>query len=238
MQTAIIVRQNRNHIARTLRYLYSKTLKIYRIFSGHYPQTKEYMRGNLENSFVFLQEFKKDMFNTGAVLPSSRGLSKFITDIADLRQRKTVVELGSGTGVFTREISKKLSTEATFFALEFNKNFANQTKQNCPNVTVYNDDAKNIQKYLYSHNKKSCDCIISGLPWSYFNEIKQNELIDNIYDVLENGGTFLAFSYIQSSFLPRGIKFRKLLEKKFRIIIKTKTVWTNLPPAFVYICIK
>ena len=236
MQTEIIVRRNRNHITKTLRYLYCKTLKAYRIFS--FSQTQEYIRENLENSFEFLQEFKRDMFNTGAVLPSSKGLSKFITDIADLQQKKTVVELGSGTGVFTKEISKKLSTEATFFALELNEHFVNQTKQNCPNAAVYNDDAKNIQKYLYNNNKKSCDCIISGLPWSCFDEIKQKELIDNIYNVLENGGNFLTFSYIQSSLLPQGIKFKKLLYDRFKVVIQTKIIWNNFPPAFIYHCTK
>ena len=138
MQTEIIVRQNRNHTTKTLRHIYCKTLQAYRIFSP--SQTQEYIRGNLENYFVFFQEFKKNMFDTGAVLPSSKGLSKFITDIVDLQQKKTVVELGSGTGIFTKEISKKLSTEATFFALELNEYFANQTKtiwNNLPTAFIY-----------------------------------------------------------------------------------------------------
>jgi len=236
MQTEIVFRQSRNCITKTFKNLYCKTLKIYKIFS--ISKFEEDIRKNLKNSYLFLQEFKKDMLHTGAILPSSKDLSKFITDIADLKQKKTVVELGSGTGVFTKEINKKLSEKAIFFALEFNELFVNQTKQNCPHITIYNDDAKNIQKYLLQNNKNSCDCIISGLPWSCFDERKQKELIDNIYNVLENGGNFLTFSYIQSSLLPQGIKFRKLLEKKFKITIQTKTIWTNLPPAFVYICTK
>jgi len=86
--------------------------------------------------------------------------------------------------------------------------------------------------------KTLCDCVISGLPWSCFEEKRQRELIDNIYDSLEDGGEFLTFAYIQSSFLPQGIKFKRLLEEKFEVTIQTKTVWLNLPPAFVYVCTK
>ena len=205
--------------------MYYKMLKAYRDFS-------------ITQTIEFFKEFRKDRLTTGAVTQSSTVLAKHITAMANLKEKNTVVELGSGTGVFTKDIVKRLSNDATFFAIELNEFFVEQTKLNCPEAQVYHSDAKEIQKYLHSNNKQLCDCIISGLPWSCFDEKLQIELIDNIYDSLEKGGEFLTFSYVQSPFLPKGRKFKKLLEDKFKVTIKTKTVWLNLPPAFVYICRK
>ncbi|NOX16263.1 MAG: methyltransferase domain-containing protein [Epsilonproteobacteria bacterium] len=223
MEAVAQIKQKSTNVKESLKFLYFKILKIYRIFL---------------NSIYFLKEFKKDMFSIGAIAQSSNSLSKYIIDITNLKEKKTVVELGSGTGVFTKEITKKLSKSATFFTLELSQFFAEKTKQNCPNVKVYNDDAKNIQKYLNDNDKEFSDCIISGLPWSCFDENKQKELIENIYNSLEDKGEFLTFAYIQSSFLPQGKRFKRLLEETFKVTIQTKTVWLNFPPAYVYVCTK
>lgn len=236
MKAIEIKNKNKSKVEEILKYAYLIMLKSYKIFDKY--QTKQYLKNNLESSWKFFNQFRKDAFNTGAIVPSSKSLANYITNIINLSEKKSVVELGSGTGVFTKEIARKLSKTSTFFALELSEYFANQTRQNCPDATVYQDDAINIQKYLNKNNKENCDCIISGLPWSCFSEIKQQELINSIYNSLEEGGEFLTFAYIQSSFLPQGIKFKKILEKKFKITIQTKIVWTNLPPAFVYKCIK
>ncbi len=236
MEAVVQAKQNRSSVEESLRFLYLKTLKAYRIFSS--SQVGECIEKNIEGSVEFLKEFKKDRFSTGAVAQSSTILANYITDVANLKEKKTVVELGSGTGVFTKDIVKKLPDDATFFALELNEFFVAKTKLNCPEAKVYHADAKDIQKYLHNNDKHFCDCVISGLPWSCFDEKKQTELIDSIYDSLEKGGEFLTFAYAQSSFLPQGRKFKRLLEKKFKVTIQTKTVWLNLPPAFVYVCTK
>jgi len=236
MEAVVRVKQKRSGVEETLRFLYYETLKAYKTFSS--SQTRECIEKNLESSVEFLKEFKKDRFNTGAIISSSNILAKYITDIANLKEKKTIVELGSGTGVFTKKITEKLCDDATFFALELNEFFVAKTKQNCPEAKVYHADAKQIQDYLIKNDKTLCDCVISGLPWSCFEEKRQRELIDNIYDSLEDGGEFLTFAYIQSSFLPQGIKFKRLLEEKFEVTIQTKTVWLNLPSAFVYVCTK
>jgi len=236
MEAVAQAKQNRSSVEESLRFVYLKTLKVYRTFSN--SQTGECMKRNIEGSAEFFKEFKKDRFSTGAVAQSSSILANHITDIANLKKKNTVVELGSGTGVFTKDIVKKIPDETTFFALELNEFFVAKTKLNCPKAKVYHADAKEIQKYLHNNDKKLCDCVISGLPWSCFDEKKQIELVENIYDSLEDGGEFLTFAYVQSSFLPQGRKFKKLLEKKFKVTIQTKTIWLNLPPAFVYVCTK
>ena len=95
----------------------------------------------------FLREFLRYPTKTGAIMPSSRALAKLIIGTANLSNKKCVVELGSGDGIFTEEIEKHINANCEFFSLEINDKFVDETKRRCPDVTVYHDSAKNIKKY-------------------------------------------------------------------------------------------
>lgn len=186
----------------------------------------------------FIKEFIKHPIIVGAIAPSSQWLSELISDTANLKNKKCVVELGPWNGVFTEKILQKINPYCVFFSIEINYKFVKETKNRCSNAIVYNDSAENIKKYLIKHNKNNCDCIISGLPWAVFDSDLQIKLLNSIYDSLESEGIFLTFTYIHGLLLPQGKKFKALLQKKFRIVKRTKIIWWNLPPAFVYFCQK
>ncbi len=171
---------------------------------------------------------------TGSITPSSKKLSNLITDKAQLNKLSIVVEFGSGNGAFTEKILEKLADNAIFFALEINPEFAEVTKQRCPKAIVYNDSAQNVKHYLKKHGKESCDCIISGLPWTIFESSLQSSLLRTAYDILKPGGKLLTMIYIHRvpSLTARGFKTK--LYNTFPIVTKSKTVWLNIPPAFIY----
>ena len=184
--------------------------------------------------FQFLKHFTLSPNTTGAVAASSEGLSARITDAADLSEVSTVIEFGSGTGVFTEKILQKVPGDARFFALEINPEFAEKTRERCPGVTVYQDSAVNAGKYLEGMGLTSCDRVICGLPWASFDEALQNALLDTILDVLQPCGLFLTFAYLHGLLLPAGRRFRSKLSSRFGKVTQTPTVWMNIPPAFVY----
>ena len=76
--------------------------------------------------------------------------------------------------------------------------------------------------------------MICGLPWAAFPETLQDELLATILTVLRPGGRFLTFAYLQGLLLPAGRRFRKKLKTTFDRVTTTRTVWCNVPPAFVY----
>lgn len=182
----------------------------------------------------FLKAFVTNPTKTGAIAPSSAGLSELITDTADLADVKAVVEFGPGTGVFTEKILEKKPKHAVFFAVELNEDFVSATRTRCPDALVYHDSATNTPQYLADHGLKQCDCVICGLPWASFNESLQNDLLDTIVDILAPGGRFLTFAYLQGLLLPAGRRFRKKIQSRFEQVNTTRTVWRNVPPAFVY----
>ncbi|MDD5090556.1 MAG: methyltransferase domain-containing protein [Candidatus Wallbacteria bacterium] len=170
--------------------------------------------------------------------PSSPELADLISSAAEKAFARSVVEFGTGTGVFTRRIKDRLKPGTEFFTLEVNPDFCEQTRRLCPDVVVYNDSACNVRKYLEQHSLEHCDVIISGLPWAAFDSELQECLMRATIDALKPGGRFLTFAYLQGTILPSGIRFRNLLHSHFSRVRRTRIVWKNIPPAFVYYCRK
>jgi phosphatidylethanolamine/phosphatidyl-N-methylethanolamine N-methyltransferase len=188
--------------------------------------------------FDFFKQYIANPQKTGALAPSSTELAGIITQAADIPKARTVVEFGSGTGVFTEKIMQQLTTGTVFFALELNPFFVQETKRRCPAAVVYQDSAARVGQYLKKHKADKCDCIICGLPWASFTRVLQEELLQIILEVLNPGGEFLTFAYLHGLFLPAGQRYRKMLRQGFVQVNQTRVVWRNLPPAFVYHCRK
>ncbi len=185
-------------------------------------------------AYGYIKQFFRDPKSTGSLTPSNEELSELVTDTARLDEMGTVVEIGSGTGVFTEKILEKKNPEALFFAIEINPEFCEATKSRCPSATVYRDSAENMKKYLERHGKDSCDCVISSLPWAVLDHGTQDRIIDVIWSVLKPGGRMITFSYSISMMVPNARRFRSILRSRFTNVAKSKTVWSNFPPAFVY----
>jgi phospholipid N-methyltransferase len=180
------------------------------------------------------KEFIQDPGKTGAIAQSSPRLARYIAQKAHLSDKRAVVEFGPGTSVVTREILRHLRPGATFFALETNPRLVDLTRRNCPGATVYRASAEEIGHHLQLHGRDSCDCIISSLPWANFSRGLQDRILEASHQALQPGGLLLSFSYWQSRVLPGGQYFRQRLSHYFDHVERSRTVWRNLPPAFLY----
>jgi len=181
-----------------------------------------------------LDEFVRKPMSVGAVAPSSWRLAELITDVAELGRAATVVEFGPGTGAFTEVILRKLQPGASFFAIEANETFAGLTRKRCPGVEVFHDSAASVRALLESRGHTSCDCIVSGLPFASFSSAQQDAILAAIVDVLEPGGRFVTFAYLNGTLWPAARRFRRRLFEEFSEVSATRTIWRNLPPAYVY----
>ena len=186
----------------------------------------------------FIKQFFLHPIEVGSLIPSSKTLSKSIVNLPNLKIKKCVVELGTGNGVVTQEIIKNLSTNTFFFGIEINENFVKETKKNCSGTKIYHGSAKNLKKYLHENDFEYSDCIISELPWGAFSNNLQDELLEAIYNSLEQKGDFITISFAQSVLFAPSKRFYKLIESKFDTVKKTPIIWKNFPPAFIYHCIK
>lgn len=184
------------------------------------------------------REFMHDREGVGAVAESSSELAGLVARTPDLARALTVVEVGPGTGVFTERIARRIGNGTLFFTVEINRNFAMKTRERCPGVTVYNGSAVNLKRYLRRHGREECDCVVSSLPWAGFDAERQEELLGAIAEALSPGGEFVTLAYLSGLRLPGGRRFRRLLLDNFGRVTRTRTVWRNIPPAFLYHCQK
>jgi phospholipid N-methyltransferase len=160
-----------------------------------------------------------------------------MTDTARLSDADVIVEWGTGNGVITERILQKKTPNAGFLAVELNEEFVTATRRRCPTAKIVHDSAAHTRKHLSDHGWRGCDRLVCGLPWAAFPEKLQDDLLDTMYDVLNPGGIFVTFAYLQGLLLPAGQRFRKKLRARFPQVTRTRTIWMNFPPAFVY-CVR
>ena len=156
----------------------------------------------------------------------------------ELDRAETVVELGAGTGSFTKAIERNLRPEALFLALEVNSEFAAGLQTTVSQAKVINDSAENLGALLRGFDRDYADSIVCGLPWASFPGVLQDRIMQAVVSALRPGGRFATFAYIHAAWFPTARRFHGWLQSHFPEVKKTRIEWKNLPPAFVYRCEK
>lgn len=187
---------------------------------------------------MFVYNFIKKPKQTGAILPSSKKLALAITHNIALESATYIVELGAGTGAFTRAILAKKNKNAQFLAIEINEKMAQKLAKKINNVDIEINCAQNLKDILHQKGIQKVDCIISGLPWTFFKDAQQDTLLNVIYECLNEGGYFVAFAYAFAFSPFRRRKFERKLGNTFNNVEIPKIVWKNFPPAIIYRCKK
>lgn len=185
----------------------------------------------MNDSLALLSSFIKNPKETGAVLPSSRFLTKGIISSIDFEASKVIVELGPGMGTFTKAILKKAKPGAKLFCLEVNKKFCSHLSENMADerLVIINAGAEKLRSSLKKANAKEADCVVSGLPFLNFSDAKKRKILEEVKNSLSDEGKFILFQYTNG--------LSRLLEEHFSKVSR-KFVPLNVPPSFVYICRK
>lgn len=193
---------------------------------------------SIRESLAFLGQFLRSPSAVGAVSPSSQALAQRMVEWFDWPQISAVAEYGPGTGIFTRSILAQLRPGARFFAIEINQDMITLLRSRLPDVRIYHDSVRNVARLCQREEIAQLDAIVCGLPWASFSDAVQTELLEATDQVLRTGGQFATFAYLQGLLLPAGQRLRRKLQHHFRQIEYSRTVWANLPPAFIYRCRK
>ena len=192
----------------------------------------------MDNATALLLQFIRHPGRVGALAPSSRRLARTIVAWPDLDNARAVAEVGTGTGVFTEAILESLGPDCRFFGIEIDARLVNVARKRHPNVTIHHDSVANIKEICRTEDVPGLDCVICGLPWAAFSAPVQKEFMDAITAVLRPGGQFGTFAYRQSLLTRSGRRFQSQLHRYFGSVSRSRTVWRNFPPAFVYQCMR
>lgn len=181
---------------------------------------------------TFVAEFIKHPKHIGAIAPSSKILAKKMVDAIDFEDAEYIVELGPGTGVFTKEIMKRKQKHTQFILIEINEVFARDLQKQFrddPNVFVIHGSAEKLQTYMRELQIDSVDYILSGLPFTSLPMEVSSRILSNVMDVLQEHGEFITFQYSLT---------RKAFIQNFFPQVSVTKVWFNFPPAYVLDCRK
>lgn len=177
-----------------------------------------------DSPFSYLSAFLRDKA-VASVAPSSKFLVDKMVERMDPGSAPVIVEFGPAEGVMTRKILHSMPEDGTLLAVELNENFVKAVRRiRDPRLKVVHGDAFHIASHLKAAGLAAADCLVSGIPFSFFEPPQRLELVKTIHDVLSPTGRFVAFQYT-THLIP-------VLNKTFRDVDVSLEV-RNLPPALV-----
>lgn len=200
----------------------------------NYQQQLVTINKNLEklsSNWIFLKQSLKEFRTNGAILPSSKFLSEQILKPLKMKDGVVIVELGAGTGAFTKEIIYRLPKNGILLVIEINNKLTEHLQKTISDkrVMIVEDDASNLSKHLEKFNLKKPDYIISGIPLGNLSWETRQKLFSEINNCLSDDGLFIQFQYFLASWFH--------IKKFFNAKIASYEL-RNLPPAFLYHCRK
>ncbi|MFK8038019.1 MAG: class I SAM-dependent methyltransferase [Crocinitomicaceae bacterium] len=179
----------------------------------------------------FLKTFFKERKQVGAVAPSSRFLVKKMCNKINFDTAKVIIELGPGTGVFTKEILNRAKNDTKVFVFELNEDFYKilKAKFNDERIILVNSSAEQIESVLKSHGIDKADAIISSLPLTVIPQPIKSNILKASYQILKPKGIYVQYQY--------SLNAKKLIEHHFgKLNLRFSLI--NIPPAFIYVCTK
>jgi len=172
----------------------------------------------------------KNIKTTGTITPSSKNLVRRLLAPIDFASARCIVELGPGNGCVTRSLLKRMSKDCVLICLEVNNEFVAQLNRvEDSRLHVYNACASSIREILNELNFVEVDYVVSSLPLSLIDDDVVKNILVEVDSNLKKGGRFLQYQYSLANYGDMKPFFRD---------IKLKFTFRNMPPAFVYECIK
>lgn len=180
-----------------------------------------------KNTLLFLGELIRSPQSVSAVAPSSKSLAALMTsELQGFAQ--PVIELGPGTGVFTRALLDRGIDESRLGLLEINERFCNRLRATFPRAKVRQGRAENLGAIEFGF-KTDPMAIVSGLPLLSFSPISRYRIMAQAFSTLGQDAAFFQFTYgltcpVQDRILDRlGLKATRI-----------GRALANVPPASVY----
>jgi phospholipid N-methyltransferase len=191
----------------------------------------------------FLRQFLSNRATVGAIAPSSKGLARAITTPARANPGpRRWLEVGPGTGVFTRELIQALKDGDHFDVVELNEAFCQTLRADVlpaggDKVVLHEgsiEDASLGGNY---------DAIVCGLPYNAFPTHVSRAILRRLVSLLREGGTLSFFEYaairhLRSAVSPKPVKRAMQWHAKFIARLeqdmrgRRDLVMMNMPPAW------
>ncbi len=176
----------------------------------------------------FLKAWLRQPLQVAAVAPSSRALAGLMTRGIGPRTGP-VVELGPGTGSFTRALLERGVAEADLVLVESEPDFAALLRERFPRARVVEMDAADLAGIRVVNPSRRAGAVVSGLPVLSMPRDKVAAILAGAFALMGPGGVFRQFTYTLACPIPEPLLRDLGLDSRL-------VGWTlaNMPPARVY----
>ena len=181
----------------------------------------------------FLGSFVRHPRQVGAVVPSSPALAKAMVRGLNVAGDQSVVELGPGTGAFTRAILRHLPAPDRYLGIELNDDFVGHLRRRFPGANFIHGSAEQMHDHHAEARLGSAAAVLCGLPFASLPQSVQANVVDGLDRLLERGGEFRTFQYVHAYNLPAAQSFRRRMDALFGPGQRSPSVKLNVPPAYV-----
>jgi phospholipid N-methyltransferase len=188
----------------------------------------KFLTDRVTEGAFFLRRFMKAPRQIGSVVPSSSFLTKAVMDKIEWDDARYIAELGAGTGVFTRAIVPRLQQDGKILVFELDPALKRMIETEHAGLEVYGD-ARELPYILDGQRISQLDCVVSSLPFAVLPPRVTAAILDAVDKCLRPGGKLVAYQYSKH--------MKPYFEKRFASV-KISFVLRNIPPAFVYECVK
>lgn len=182
----------------------------------------------------FFGRFLRNPTTVGAVLPSSRYLSRALVGRLELAPGELVVEYGPGTGPATAVAREALPKGAQYLGIELDPRFHRLLTERFPTLAFHHGSAADLRSILEQRGLPRPARILSGLPFASLPPSVQDAVIDGIVWALRGtDGDFRTFQYVHAYGLRAARRFRAMMQERFSGFERIGPIVRNVPPAFV-----
>lgn len=181
----------------------------------------------MEQSFI--KVFLKDKY-VGALFPTSQAVIKRICGKIDFDNVNALVEYGPGNGVITLELLKRMKPNAKLFAIETNEEFLNVLHGiNDKRLHIIAGSAGDAHQLLAAYNVTTVDCVLSGIPFTFFKPEMRQEIIEQTHALIRLGGKCILYQH--SALMKKNLKSR-FGNASVSVVLR------SMPPMFVLESVK
>jgi phosphatidylethanolamine/phosphatidyl-N-methylethanolamine N-methyltransferase len=175
----------------------------------------------------FFAAWLRNPLATAAIAPTGSSIARLITREIE-PGIGPIIELGPGTGVFTRLMLERGVDAHDLILVEFNPDFVSLLHKRFPRVTVILADATQLAQ-LELVEPGSCNRVVSGLGLLSMSDEQVEGVLRGSFHYLAQAGKFYQFTYAMRCPVKTGI-----LE---RLGLKSQEIgrsFRNIPPASVH----
>ncbi len=175
----------------------------------------------------FLRAWIANPARIGAIAPSGAMLAGLITREISPGDGP-VLELGPGTGTFTRALLERGVPESDLTLIEYSPEFARLLHRRFPQANIQRMDAARLTR-ANLFEAAPFSAVVSGLPLLSLPPRKVFAILTGAFSHLQPGGAFYQFTYG-----PKCPVRRRILDRLGLKSTRIGEALLNVPPAAVY----